>query len=117
MSQRPAAATAAPVLEKFYALAEHRYGPTGWWPADTPFEIAVGAILVQNTAWRNVEKAIQNLKNARALDPNIISALPHADLEYLIQPSGFFRVKARRLRSFCAYLLERHGGSMQRLAR
>jgi endonuclease-3 related protein len=94
-----------------------RYGPTGWWPGDTPFEIAVGAILTQNTSWRNVEKAIANLKSTRMLSARAIVKASDAVLEDALRPSGYFRVKARRLRAFCAYLAENYGGSMKRMAR
>jgi len=93
------------------------FGPTGWWPGETPFEIAVGAILTQNTAWTNVEKAIANLKAANLLRPRAILDTPLPALERALQPSGYFRVKARRLRSFCEHLQTRYGGSMKRMAR
>lgn len=93
------------------------YGPTGWWPGDTPFEIAVGAILTQNTAWRNVEKAIAHLKVARLLSPRAILNAQDGALERALRPSGYFRVKARRLRNFCEHLQRRYGGSIQRMAR
>ena len=104
-------------LKRYYALMARRYGPTGWWPGDTPFEIAVGAILTQNTAWRNVEMAIANLKAARLLTPHAIVGAPVAVLESAVRPSGYFRVKARRLRAFCAHLDVKYGGSMKRMAR
>jgi endonuclease-3 related protein len=93
------------------------FGPTGWWPGDTPFEIAVGAILTQNTAWRNVEGAIANLKRARLLSPAAILNCRTSQLETALRPSGYFRVKAKRLRSFCLHLAETYGGSMARMAR
>ena len=96
-------------------MANH-YGPTCWWPGDTSFEVAVGAVLTQNTAWTNVEKAIANLKRARRLTPKRILDCPDEELHELLQPSGYFRVKADRLRSFCAYLVETCGGSMKRMA-
>lgn len=104
------------LLDIYRRLADH-YGPTHWWPGDSPFEIAVGAILTQNTAWGNVEKAIENLKRLRLLSARKILASADATLETALTPSGYFRVKARRLRSFCAYLVERHGASMKRMAR
>lgn len=93
------------------------FGPTGWWPGDSPFEVAVGAILTQNTAWTNVEKAIANLKQAKLLSPHKIVRCPIERLESALKPSGYFRVKAKRLRSFCTHLLERYQGSMKRMAR
>lgn len=97
-------------------LAEH-YGPSGWWPGESAFEIAVGAILVQNTAWSNVERAIAQLKRQRMLYPKRIVDAPTDTLEQAIRPSGYFRVKAKRLVSFCEYLLERHSGSMAQMKR
>lgn len=97
-------------------MAAH-YGPTHWWPGDTPFEIAVGAILTQNTAWTNVEKAITNLKRGRLLTPRAMLECPTEQLEAALRPSGYFRIKTKRVRSFCAYLVERYGGSVARMAR
>lgn len=85
------------------------YGPQHWWPGETPFEIMVGAVLTQNTAWTNVERAIANLKGADALDPAAIVAAPHERLAEWLRPSGYFNVKAERLRSFCRWYLEAGG--------
>jgi endonuclease-3 related protein len=85
------------------------YGPQHWWPADTPFEVMVGAVLTQNTAWRNVERAIANLKAADALSAAAIAGLPPAELAALIRPAGYFNVKARRLQAFCRFVLESGG--------
>lgn len=93
-------------------LAQH--GPQHWWPGDTPFEIMVGAILTQNTAWSNVEQAIANLKAARKLSPRAIAGMSAAELGSLIRPSGYFNVKAKRLQTFCAWLI--HNGGMARVA-
>lgn len=104
-------------LTRIYARMEAHYGPTHWWPGDTPFEIAVGAILTQNTAWTNVEKAIANLKREELLTPQVLLACPNGRCEEALRPSGYFRVKAQRLRHFCAYLVERYGGDMAAMAR
>ena len=80
------------------------YGPQQWWPADSDFEIAVGAVLTQNTNWSNVEKALAQLKQAEALSLDGIRALPQAQLAELIRPSGYYNVKAKRLRNLCDYL-------------
>lgn len=100
----------------FRRLSEH-FGPTGWWPGDSPFEIAVGAILVQNTAWANVERAIANLKDSKLLTAKKILAADPALVESVIRPAGYFRVKTKRLRSFCAFSLDEFGGSMLRMAK
>ena len=79
-------------------------GPSRWWPGDTPFEIAVGAILTQNTNWRNVEKAIANLKAGNLLDARALHALPLPELAELIRPAGYFNIKTRRIANFLAFL-------------
>ncbi len=97
--------SSAPLRRAFHLLLCH-FGPQRWWPGDTPFEVCVGAILTQNTAWTNVAKAIANLRCARVLTPQRLCALPHAKLATLIRPAGYFNVKARRLRSFLDFLHE-----------
>jgi endonuclease-3 related protein len=88
----------------------HRaFGPQEWWPAETPFEVMVGAVLTQNAAWTNVEKAMENLRRERALSLAKVLALPRAKLQRLIRPAGYFRVKAKRLRSLCEWLAARCG--------
>jgi endonuclease-3 related protein len=94
-------------------LAEH--GPQSWWPGDSAFEIMVGAVLTQNTAWTNVERAIANLKAANALAPGAIAAAPHRQLAAWLKPSGYFNIKARRLRAFCGWLVAQ--GGVKKLAR
>jgi endonuclease-3 related protein len=82
-----------------------RYGPQGWWPGETRFEVVVGALLTQNTNWKNVEKAIANLKTDGKLDPSSLLGTGDRELETLIRPSGFFRQKASRLKTLTeAYL-------------
>jgi endonuclease-3 related protein len=93
----------------------HRaHGHLQWWPADSPFEICVGAILTQNTSWRNVELAIANLKATRVLSPKKIHALTHDELAQLIQTAGYFNIKAKRLRNFVNAVVEQHGASLKR---
>jgi endonuclease-3 related protein len=101
------------IFEKLLAA----YGPQHWWPGDTPFEVAVGAILTQNTNWGNVERAIANLRRARALSARRMHAIPVSELAELIRPSGYYNVKAARLRNFVSHLVARHGGSMARMGR
>ena len=102
------------LLEIYERLFES-FGPQQWWPGDTPFEMAVGAVLTQNTNWSNVERAIINLKAARALSARAIHDMDEGPLSSLIRPAGYFNVKARRLKSFAGFLLERYGGSMKRM--
>jgi endonuclease-3 related protein len=91
------------------------YGPQHWWPGDTPFEIMVGAVLTQNTAWVNVEKAIRNLKRERLLSPARLRAVAPRRLARLIRPSGYFNIKADRLGHLMAFLAGRYGGSLTRM--
>jgi len=79
------------------------YGPQHWWPGDTPFEIMVGAVLTQNTAWSNVEKAIANLVAHDRLDAGRIVTARREQLARLLKPSGYFNIKAQRLRNFCRW--------------
>ena len=101
------------IYRKLYA----RFGPQGWWPADGAFEVMVGAILTQNTAWSNVEKAIANLKGENAMRPARMAGMPHRKLAALIKPSGFFNVKAARLRNFLRFYMKRFDGDIRALKR
>ncbi|RMG38233.1 MAG: endonuclease III domain-containing protein [Gammaproteobacteria bacterium] len=85
------------------------YGAQSWWPADSPFEVAVGAILTQNTNWSNVERALERLKAAEALGCEAILAMDVARLAELIRPAGYYNLKAQRLRNLCRYLSEMGG--------
>ncbi|MBI5686473.1 MAG: endonuclease III domain-containing protein [Verrucomicrobia bacterium] len=105
-----------PFIRAFNLLLRH-FGPQRWWPGDTPFEVCVGAILTQNTAWTNVEKAIANLRRAGVLSPSKMRALHHAKLAALIRPAGYFNVKARRLRSFLDFLRDEFRGDLSRMFR
>ncbi|REJ69455.1 MAG: endonuclease III domain-containing protein [Planctomycetota bacterium] len=99
-------------LDEVYERLLQAYGPQGWWPGESPFEVMVGAVLVQNTAWQNVEKAIANLRDDNLLDVMRLWQLPREQLETLIKPAGYFRLKAARLRNLLAYVVERHDGSL-----
>ena len=105
-----------PSLTDIYETLQAHYGPQHWWPADSPFEVMVGAILVQSTAWRNVEHAIENLNASNSLHPDAIRSMSLDKLERLIRPSGFFRVKARRLRALCNYLGDQYSGTIGLMA-
>lgn len=100
--------TQALFMEIYRVLAE-RWGEGSWWPSESPFETAAGAILTQNTNWRNVEKALVNLKDAEMLSPVKIADADAVALQALIRPAGFHRQKAERLRLLSCWLLE-HGG-------
>ena len=99
-------------LDILFRLLLDTYGPRSWWPAETPFEVCVGAILTQNTNWGNVEKAIDNLKRIEALTPERLRLLPEDELAALIRPSGYFTIKGRRLKSFVSFLFERYDGRL-----
>jgi endonuclease-3 related protein len=88
-----------------------------WWPGETPFEVMVGAILTQNTSWKNVEKAIGRLKEKKRLSPKGIRQLPKSTLASLIRSSGYFRIKAERLKAFVDFLFDEYGGRIKRMKR
>lgn len=96
-------------LFSVYQKLLNQYGPQQWWPADTPFEMMVGAILTQNTTWSSVEKSLARLKSRRKLTPLAIDRLPHAQLAELIRTSGYFNLKATRLKNFCRWYLVQGG--------
>ncbi len=87
-----------------YQTLLEAFGPQHWWPADTPLEVMVGAILTQNTAWRNVEQAIARLKASGSLEVRAILERPAEQMEQDLRPAGYFRVKAVRLRALCRFL-------------
>ena len=105
------------VLLDIYKTLYNTFGPQHWWPGETPFEISVGAILTQNTNWTNVEKAIKNLKENNVLTAGKLHKLGTKKLASLIRPSGYFNVKAVRLKAFLSYLTNHHSGSMTRMKR
>lgn len=102
-----------PLLTIYQRLFDH-FGPQHWWPGETPFEVMVGAVLTQNTAWTNVEKAITNLKGQGLLSFPALAALPHADLAALIRPCGYFNLKANRLHNLLVLIDNQAGGDLER---
>jgi endonuclease-3 related protein len=106
------------IIKRMYKTLYNTYGPQRWWPAGTPCEVAIGAVLTQNTAWPNVEKAISNLKAADALSPNIILSMGDAQLKALIRPSGFYNQKAKRLKSLMSWFISnsKKAKAMDRMA-
>ena len=102
-------------IRSFYDALLAAYGPQGWWPADTPFEVAVGAILTQNTNWKNVERAIANLKRDGLLSVEALSRVAPERLAEVIRPAGYYRIKAKRLKNFIHLLGKRFGGSLEAL--
>jgi endonuclease-3 related protein len=100
----PAAMSRETLLLNMYGAMHDALGPSFWWPGDTPFEIALGAILTQNTNWENVTRALGNLREESLLSPERIHALPEERLAGLIRPAGYFRLKAARIRNFMSFL-------------
>ena len=90
-------------LLKIYHRLFECYGPQNWWPADSPFEVMVGAILTQNTSWNNAEKALNNLKKSDALNIHSILKLTEKELAKLIRPSGYFNIKSKRLKNYVTW--------------
>jgi endonuclease-3 related protein len=94
---------------RLYQRLLAHYGEQAWWPADSPFEVMVGAILTQNTAWSNVEKALAQLRDAAVLDPEALADLPPERLAPLIRSSGYYNQKAQRLSGFARWYREQGG--------
>ncbi|MDD5038327.1 MAG: endonuclease [Dehalococcoidales bacterium] len=107
--------TIGQVLQDVYFRLLERYGPQYWWPADEPFEVMVGAILTQSAAWINVEKAITNLKAAKALSPHVLRTLRPSDIAALVHPCGYYNVKALKLKSLACWLGEYCGDNLDKL--
>ena len=94
----------APPLSSLYVKLRHKFGFLDWWPGDTKLEIVVGAILTQNTSWKNVEKAIANLKKERMLSMEKLAGSSIRNIEEAIKPSGFYRQKAKRLQNIIQHI-------------
>lgn len=104
------------LLTKYFEAMSLRLGPMKWWPAKTAFEVIVGAILTQNTAWTNVELALANLRRERLLSVPAIAHIPEVRLAKLIRPSGYYRQKAKKLKAFVEFLARDYDGSLKRMA-
>ena len=101
--------------QKVFEMLLESYDPQHWWPGETPFEVIVGAVLTQNTNWTNVEKAIASLKREDLLSPEQLRDIDETKLAELIRPSGYFNIKARRLKSFISFLFENFEGDLSRM--
>lgn len=110
-----ASALAENSIRNYYDALLQAWGAQHWWPAETRFEVIVGAYLTQNTAWTNVERALENLRCADVLSMEGIRTIRLPSLERLIRPSGYFRQKAKRLKTFIAFVDKRYGGSLDRM--
>lgn len=96
-------------LYSIYEILFEAYGPQGWWPGEGPFEVLVGAVLTQNTSWKNVAQAIENLRAADLLDFDRLREISSDELEELIRPAGYFRLKARRLSNLLDFIADQYG--------
>jgi len=103
------------LLMNIYRTLYQAYGPRDWWPGETPFEVMVGAILTQNTSWRNVEKAIVKLKEEGSLSSEGIRKLKKSRLASLIRSSGYYRIKTDRLKSFVDFLFEEYHEDIKKM--
>jgi endonuclease III related protein len=104
-------------LQLAYERILAAFGPQHWWPGETPLEIVIGAVLVQNTAWKNVQRAIANLRDEGLLDVDTLVKLPVEELAEVIRPAGYFRVKARRLHNLLSFVDGQYGGSLDAMFR
>ena len=116
MGALAAARTTRNGFADIYLLLRRHRGPAGWWPGESPFEVCAGAILVQNAAWSNVEKALGALRAAGRLSYEGLAGLPAGELAALIRPAGCPTVKARRLAAFVEWLGRECGGRVEALS-
>ncbi|MCX7792974.1 MAG: endonuclease III domain-containing protein [Thermodesulfovibrionales bacterium] len=103
-------------LKEIFIKLYSTFGPQHWWPAETPFEIAIGAILTQNTNWQNVERAIRNIKERGILEPAKLYVIKTDELAKLIRPAGYYNVKAKRLKIFVDFLVREFSGRIENMA-
>ncbi|MFZ5453197.1 MAG: endonuclease III domain-containing protein [Thermodesulfobacteriota bacterium] len=104
------------LLKELYEKLWEAFGPQGWWPGETPFEVIMGAILTQNTNWRNVAQALAALKDANLLNPRDLREMPEEELARWIRPAGYFNVKARRVKNFLDFFAQRFQDSLEKMA-
>ena len=102
-------------LLKIYQKLYKAIGPRHWWPGDSPFEVIIGAILTQNTSWKNVETAIKSLKEKNMLNPVKLLKVDEGILANTIKSSGFFNIKAKRIKNFIRFLFENYQGSLEKM--
>ncbi len=102
-------------LIRIYNILYSFYGPQKWWPGDSPFEIAIGAILTQNTNWGNVEKAINNLKREGVMSVEGLNRLSDEKIASLIKPAGYFNIKTKRIRAFLDFLIDKYNGKIEEM--
>lgn len=114
-ASRTAISTSKNDLHAYYDALFAANGPQHWWPGRTRFEVILGAILTQNTSWKNVERAIANLRRAKLLSPAAVRDVSSSRLASHLRPSGYFRQKTKTVKTFVAFLYKKHGGSLNRL--
>src|SRR2546422_10237697 len=102
-------------LRRLYTTLLAAFGPQGWWPARIRLEVILGAILTQNTAWKNAALAVRRLRQAGMLNHENLSSSSLSNLEFLVRPASFFRLKAGTIRNFLRYLVTSHCGSLHAL--
>ncbi len=103
-------------MHQLFETLYNHFGPQDWWPGETTLEILIGAILTQNTSWHNVTKAITRLKEQNAITLNTLHMMPIDTLAALIQPAGYFNIKAKRLKAFMHYLIEQNTTDLMSLS-
>jgi endonuclease-3 related protein len=108
----PSGSTTGERLMTLYHLLLEQFGPQGWWPARTPFEMMVGAVLTQNTSWENVKKALSSLDREALLEPYRLHAVGTDKLAAAIRPAGYYNLKAKRLKNLVRLIVERWGGDL-----
>lgn len=104
-----------PTIHQMFLTLYKAFGPQHWWPAESPFEVIIGAILTQNTAWVNVEKALANLKEAGIFNPQALYQTDLETLSLLIRPAGYFNQKARKINNFLDFFFSTYGGELSRM--
>lgn len=112
MTARKPAAVQANIYQLTHTLLYQHFGPQGWWPGETPFEVMVGAVLTQNTSWSNVAKAIDNLRSAGLLSFESLALCSAETIAPYIRPSGYYNLKARRLRNLLDLIETEYGGKL-----
>jgi len=103
------------LMSMFHLLLDH-YGPRHWWPAETKLEMMVGAVLTQNTNWKNVEKAVENLKQKKLISVKALYSIDIAMLAQEIRPAGYYNVKANRLKNLIYFIVDHYDGNVNKLS-
>jgi endonuclease-3 related protein len=98
-------------IYNIYKILLNHYGKQNWWPAETRYEVVVGAVLTQNTSWKNVERAINNLKSEDLLEEEKILSVDEDKLKQLIKPAGFYNLKAKRLKNVTKFIVDNYGNT------